>query len=483
MAPATDHTIEPDVADERNLKPGTKVPRTGSYTCIYCGPEGLGASHLRTAAKTLGISFSLPPHLRMAPPRQGFKEGDIFPSCPNCQRDPSGVDPTGWALLHDSAEFHRPARTEGGSSVPRTGGLVPSGPRLKAPGDAGEWPEVKQGLHASLVVAFAGAAAGALLGVVVGFLIPAFGNPSLGARMLFWTCLSAAIGSLLGVVLGVCAVRRLFRWAIFDNALVGAAASTLPLAFIVAIRRWNLGQWDEGAGTVFTSVAGLGMAVVVVLGLIEGRFHFTGKADSFWAWGVGIGVGLLAYGGIFMTAFFPAYGPLVIAIGAFVGVIGIFACRQANPNTDPIYVNEHPVGKWLEFWDVVRVKPSPGQEAPIDATSRREPASMAPHPEPAAEKSAPAGPGKKHSTAEILALARGSSARTKPSGLVTCDKCGASNRSSGAPHERVLHFSLYRCDACSKSFCAACVGLIEANMPCPHCNRVARYPAEDYDYV
>ena len=70
-----------------------------------------------------------------------------------------------------------------------------------------------------------------------------------------------------------------------------------------------------------------------------------------------------------------------------------------------------------------------------------------------------------------------------PGGIVSCDKCGATNSSTGAPVEQILQFSLSRCQSCRKTFCARCVGLFPANMPCPHCGKISHYLSEDYDYV
>jgi hypothetical protein len=73
----------------------------------------------------------------------------------------------------------------------------------------------------------------------------------------------------------------------------------------------------------------------------------------------------------------------------------------------------------------------------------------------------------------------------QPTGLVSCDKCGATNRSTGAPIELVVQFSLWRCQSCGRTFCTRenCVDWIEANMPCPHCEKISHFVAEDYDYV
>lgn len=83
---------------EGNLKPGSKVPRTGTYKCIYCGPTGMGASLLKSTLQSMGLPYTAPLLATKKPPHTFFSEGDIFPSCPNCKADPSGSDPTGWTF-------------------------------------------------------------------------------------------------------------------------------------------------------------------------------------------------------------------------------------------------------------------------------------------------------------------------------------------------------------------------------------------------
>ncbi len=86
---------------QANRKPGSKVPRTGTYKCIYCGPDGMGASLLQRTMKIMGLPYTPPPSARKKPPSTFFHEGDTFPSCPNCKADPSGSDPTGWSLVSE----------------------------------------------------------------------------------------------------------------------------------------------------------------------------------------------------------------------------------------------------------------------------------------------------------------------------------------------------------------------------------------------
>lgn len=89
-----------------NLGTGSKVPRTGTYKCHYCGPEGMGAVLLKRTLKIAGLPYSPPPSARAQPPYKFFKEGDTFPSCPNCKNESSGADPTGWSFW--SKDEHQP---------------------------------------------------------------------------------------------------------------------------------------------------------------------------------------------------------------------------------------------------------------------------------------------------------------------------------------------------------------------------------------
>lgn len=111
------------MADTGNLKPGSKVPQTGTYTCIYCGPNGMGAMVLKRAIEAMGLPYTPTGSAAKTPPRTAFQEGDTFPSCPNCQSDPSGANPTGWSLVSGETE---PAK----SSIPPY-----SGPMMEVPGN------------------------------------------------------------------------------------------------------------------------------------------------------------------------------------------------------------------------------------------------------------------------------------------------------------------------------------------------------------
>ncbi len=89
---------------EGNWSPGERVPRSGIYTCLYCGPNGMGTTGTKLAMQKMGLPYTPPASARKEPPRMFFKEGDTFPSCPNCKGDPSGSDPTGWEFVSEKEE-------------------------------------------------------------------------------------------------------------------------------------------------------------------------------------------------------------------------------------------------------------------------------------------------------------------------------------------------------------------------------------------
>lgn len=90
-----------DQAKTGNWSPGEKVPKTGTYKCLYCGPDGMGARVLKHAMKSMGIPYSAPPFALKTPPQRFLKEGESFPSCPTCKNDPSGLDTTGWEFVSE----------------------------------------------------------------------------------------------------------------------------------------------------------------------------------------------------------------------------------------------------------------------------------------------------------------------------------------------------------------------------------------------
>jgi hypothetical protein len=92
------------MAKEGNWPAGERVPRTGTYKCIYCGPDGMGASIFKRAIKNMGVPYTPPAYAQKKPPLKFFKEGDIFPSCPNCKDHPGGIDPTGWDFVSEKGE-------------------------------------------------------------------------------------------------------------------------------------------------------------------------------------------------------------------------------------------------------------------------------------------------------------------------------------------------------------------------------------------
>jgi len=85
---------------EGNLQPGEKVTRTGTYKCLYCGPDGMGAQVLKLAMRNMGMPYSPPPSAMQQPPYRFFNAGDTFPGCPNCEKQPMG-DTTGWGFVSE----------------------------------------------------------------------------------------------------------------------------------------------------------------------------------------------------------------------------------------------------------------------------------------------------------------------------------------------------------------------------------------------
>lgn len=96
---------------EGNWTPGETVPRTGTYKCIFCDPNGFMAQTLNDMFVRMGVP---------APPRSEktthrfFKQGELFTSCPNCKNNPSGADPTGWDFVSEE-EIKAPTKSGGGT--------------------------------------------------------------------------------------------------------------------------------------------------------------------------------------------------------------------------------------------------------------------------------------------------------------------------------------------------------------------------------
>ena len=84
-----------------NWKPGEKAPRSGTYMCIYCGPEGMNATVLKKTMENMGIPFTPSLSAMQIPPRIYLKEGESFPSCSNCKEHIGGIDPTGWGFVSE----------------------------------------------------------------------------------------------------------------------------------------------------------------------------------------------------------------------------------------------------------------------------------------------------------------------------------------------------------------------------------------------
>lgn len=60
-----------------NLEPGSKVPTSGIYKCVWCGTFVSAGSKIRT------------------PTTRFYRAGKTFKTCPICK------DSTGWTLIED----------------------------------------------------------------------------------------------------------------------------------------------------------------------------------------------------------------------------------------------------------------------------------------------------------------------------------------------------------------------------------------------
>jgi hypothetical protein len=72
-----------------NLSPGSRVPKSGTYKCVICGPGGLAS----ICAPSLGSSHFFSALGGRGETKKFFREGDVFDQCPNC----AGM--TGWELV------------------------------------------------------------------------------------------------------------------------------------------------------------------------------------------------------------------------------------------------------------------------------------------------------------------------------------------------------------------------------------------------
>lgn len=79
---------EANMTEYGNLSPGTRVPKTGDYKCLICGPDGLAS----ISTSSLGRSHAFSSLGRAGGTRKFFREGELFDQCPNCD----GM--TGWEL-------------------------------------------------------------------------------------------------------------------------------------------------------------------------------------------------------------------------------------------------------------------------------------------------------------------------------------------------------------------------------------------------
>jgi hypothetical protein len=109
-----------------NLSPGSRVPKSGGYICNFCMEGGMMDLAVKLIARELGMH--VPADIRSArrmilesglltgnraylkKPMEGqevvksFREGDMFPQCPNCGPR------TGWTLLDFTDDLVRKYR-------------------------------------------------------------------------------------------------------------------------------------------------------------------------------------------------------------------------------------------------------------------------------------------------------------------------------------------------------------------------------------
>jgi hypothetical protein len=91
-----------DEAKTGNWRPGEKVPKTGTYKCLMCGPEGvmgfaLGALFNAAGRRPSGVAASQSTSFKF------FREGDVFTKCSNCAAIAADAgtpnDMTGWDFV------------------------------------------------------------------------------------------------------------------------------------------------------------------------------------------------------------------------------------------------------------------------------------------------------------------------------------------------------------------------------------------------
>jgi hypothetical protein len=100
-----------DQAKTGNWRPGEKVPKTGTYKCIMCGPGGAVMHALNLATGLAGIK---PAGLAASQPASTkfFREGELFTKCPNCSAIAADArtssDMTGWDFVSEEQAKSEP---------------------------------------------------------------------------------------------------------------------------------------------------------------------------------------------------------------------------------------------------------------------------------------------------------------------------------------------------------------------------------------
>ena len=59
-APVTVVEEKPETTEHANLKPGTEVPRSGTYKCTWCGPDGMLGMSMKTVSDVLPMALPKP---------------------------------------------------------------------------------------------------------------------------------------------------------------------------------------------------------------------------------------------------------------------------------------------------------------------------------------------------------------------------------------------------------------------------------------
>jgi ankyrin repeat protein/DNA-directed RNA polymerase subunit RPC12/RpoP len=124
LVPLDPKTRKANETKTGSWRPGDKVPKTGTYKCLMCGPGGavMHALNLATGLagiKPAGLAASLPTSTRC------FREGEQFTKCPNCAALAADAgttsDMTGWDLVSvEEATREKPTSAEVPKPSPTT---------------------------------------------------------------------------------------------------------------------------------------------------------------------------------------------------------------------------------------------------------------------------------------------------------------------------------------------------------------------------